>query len=208
MWWNNLNVLQFMYALRRLLIRNSIEPSNTGNCTHFDDALCELNELFDFPSKQNQHQETTIDYNDNEENYICERMLIQVDQESPNELQDNVLYFISGFVVRGLISKLKCKECIGELFLDPRDPHALKVKDYLIHAKFTCFKQKGDLILPFPALLKTVTAAEVLFKKRVQWQRCGIPYERNIDFKIQYAVLKVWPWSFSWVFCPFLSTCN
>ena len=48
--WNN-PFLQFMYALRRLFIRNSIEPSNTGNCTHFDDALCEPNGLFDFPSK-------------------------------------------------------------------------------------------------------------------------------------------------------------
>ena len=113
-WNNNPNVLQIMYSLRRLLIRNSIESSNTGNCTHFDDALCEPNGLFHFPSKQNQHQETTIDYNDNEENYSCERMLIQLDQASPNELQDSVLYYISGFVIRALISKLKCKECVGE----------------------------------------------------------------------------------------------
>ena len=42
-WNNNPNVLQFMYALRRLLIRNSIEPSNTGTCIHFDDTLCEPN---------------------------------------------------------------------------------------------------------------------------------------------------------------------
>ena len=47
----------------------TIEPSNTQSCTHFDDTLCEPDGLFDFPSKQNQHQETTIDYNDNEENY-------------------------------------------------------------------------------------------------------------------------------------------
>ena len=85
--------------MRRLLIRNSIGPCNTWNCTHFDDALCERNRLFDLPSKQNPHQETTIDYNANEENYICERMLIQLDQESPNELQDNILCYISGFVV-------------------------------------------------------------------------------------------------------------
>ena len=38
-WNNNPNVLQFMYAFRRLLIRNGIEPSNTGNCCHFDDAF-------------------------------------------------------------------------------------------------------------------------------------------------------------------------
>ena len=131
--------------------RNSIEPSYIGNCTHFDDALCEPNGLFDFPSKWNQHQETTIDYNDNEENCNCERILIQLDQESPNELQDNVLYYISGFVIGALISKLKCKECIGESLLDPKDPHALKVMDYPIHAKFTYFKQKGGPNSAFPS---------------------------------------------------------
>ena len=118
-------------------------------------------------------------------------MLIQLDLESPNELQDNVLCYILGFVIKALISKLKCMECIGELLLYPRDPHALKVTDNPIHAKFTCFKQKGDLILPpAPAIMKIVKAVEVLFKKRVQWQRWGITYERNIDLKIQYAVLK------------------
>ena len=105
-------------------------------------------------------------------------------------MQDTVSYYISGFVIRALISKLKCKECIGELFLDPRDPHALKVMDYPIPAKLTYFKQKRGLILPSAAVLKIVKAAEVLFNKRVQWQRQGITYERNIDLKIQYAILK------------------
>ena len=182
-WSNNPNVLQFIYALRRLLIKNSIEPTNTGNCIHFDDALCEP-DGFDFPSKWNQHQETTIDYNDNEETFSCERILIQLDQESPNELQDNVLYYISGLVVRALISKLKCKDCIGELLLDSRDPHALKVTDYPKNANFTCFNKERGLILPSPPVLKIVKAAEVLFKKRVQWQRWGITYERNVNLKI------------------------
>ena len=67
-------------------------------------------------------------------------MLYQLDEESPNELQDHVLCYISGFVIRALMSKLKYEECIGELLLDPRGPLALKVMDYPIHAKFTCFK--------------------------------------------------------------------
>ena len=59
-WSNNSNILQFMYVLRRLLIKNSIEPSNTGNCTHFNYTLYEPNGLFDFPSKWNQHQEPQL----------------------------------------------------------------------------------------------------------------------------------------------------
>ena len=104
----------------------------------------------------------------------------QLDQESLNELQDNVLYYISGFVVRASISKLKCKECIGELLLDPRDLHALKGTDYPIHAKFTYFKQKGGLILPSPAVWKIVKAAEVLFKKRVHGKDGESPMKRTL----------------------------
>ena len=44
--------------------------------------------------------------------------------------------------------------------------------------------------MPSLAVLKIFKAAEVFFKKRVQWQRQRITYERNIDLKIKYAVLK------------------
>ena len=108
-WNNNPNVLPFMYALRRLLISNSIEPSNTGNFTHFHDALYEPNGLFDFPFKA---ESTPRNHNWLQWQWR-ELQIIQLDQESPNELQDYVFYFILGFVVRALISKLKCKECIG-----------------------------------------------------------------------------------------------
>ena len=41
-------------ALRRILIRNSIEPSITQNCIHFDDAFFEPNGLYDLTIKRNQ----------------------------------------------------------------------------------------------------------------------------------------------------------
>ena len=47
-WNNNPNVLQFKYALRQIIIRNSIEPSKTGNCTNFEDSLCQTNGLLDY----------------------------------------------------------------------------------------------------------------------------------------------------------------
>ena len=47
-WNNNPNALQFKYALRQIIIRNSIEPSKTGNCTNFDDALSESEECCSF----------------------------------------------------------------------------------------------------------------------------------------------------------------
>ena len=91
---NNPNVQQFKYALQSILLRNSIEPSQTGNCTHFSDAMCESGGLFSIPSKRNQHQQEEIEVTDDIDQSAYEAMLIQLDQESPNELLDNVLYYI------------------------------------------------------------------------------------------------------------------
>ena len=71
-----------------------------------------------------------------------EAMLIQLDQESPNELLDNVLYYIAGFVVRSLLKVLKCGDCRSALLLDADDPHALHKEQYPFHAKLACFKTK------------------------------------------------------------------
>ena len=96
-----------------------------------------------------------------------EAMLIQLDQERPNELLDNVLYYIAGFVVRSLLKSLKCRDCRSALLLDVDDPHALHKERHPLHAKLACFKQSGGLIFPSQSVLKIVKAAKVLFKNRV-----------------------------------------
>ena len=124
------SVLQFKYALRKLIMRNSIEPSKTGNCTNFDQALCEPSGLLNFTWKHKQQvsnetlQPTVHDITE-------ERLLIHIDDECPNVLKDNILYYIGGFIVRKLIPKIHCKKCKNELFLDPGDPTAV-TKDHIL----------------------------------------------------------------------------
>ena len=89
-----------------------------------------------------------------------------------------------------MLKKLKCEDCQSELLLDVNDPHGFKAASYPYHAKFTCFKQNGGLYFPSMAVLKIVKATEVIFKKRVVWQDKGISREKNLDLKIQYAVLE------------------
>ena len=188
-WNNNPNVQQFKYALRSILLRNSIEPSQTGNCTHFSDALCESSGILNISSKRNQHREE-VQVTDDIDLSAYEAMLIQLDQESPNELLDNVLYYIAGFVVRSLLKSLKCIDCRSALLLDVDDPHALHKDRYPLHAKLTCFKQNRGLIFPSQSVLKIVKAAEVLFKNRVLFTDKQISYEKNLELKIQYGVLQ------------------
>ena len=87
-----------------------------------------------------------------------------------------------------LLPKPKCKECRSELLLNADDPHSFKVLEYPIHAKFTCFKQRGGLLLPSTAVLNIMKAAEVIFKKGYSGKK--VTLKKNIDLKIQYAVLK------------------
>ena len=78
----------------------------------------------------------------------CETIHRVLDQEIPNELLDNVLHYILGFIVRSLLPKLKCKKCRSKLLLDADDPHSFKPLQYPIHAYFMCFKQRGGLLFP------------------------------------------------------------
>ena len=66
---------------------------------HFQDSLCESNVLFNFTTMRNQYKEASTEIVEDLYLASCEYMLIELDQESPSELLDNVLYYISGFVV-------------------------------------------------------------------------------------------------------------
>ena len=48
----------------------------------------------------------------------------------------------------------------------------------------------GGLIFPSLAVLRIVKATEVLFKRRVMTNEIGITNEKNLDLKIQSAVLE------------------
>ncbi len=181
---NNPSALDMKYALRKILVRNSIEPAKTGNCTNFEDALCESKGLFGFCSKRKQ-TETSAE-TDPEVDPSCEKMLIELDQESPNELLDNVLYYIAGYIVRALMKHLHCDLCKAALLLDVDNPHAVNMASYLLFAHFTCFKQCGGLLFPSPAVLKIVKASEVVFKRQVLWQGKAICFDQHISQRMQH----------------------
>ena len=66
-----------------------------------------------------------------------ERTLIMIDDLVPNDLLDNNLYYISGFIVRSLLPKLQCSKCKEALLLDPTGPMVFKMVGFPVYAKFT-----------------------------------------------------------------------
>ena len=131
-----------------------------------------------------------VENNTEHENLESERIMIAMDHELPDCLKDNVLYYISGFLVRSLLKQLECTTCSSELLLDVDDSHARTRSVYPTQARFTCFKQESGIIFPSLAVLKIVKATEVLFKQKVIAQKIGITNERNLDLKIQSSILE------------------
>ena len=190
-WNNNPSAKDFRLALRRIVIRNSIEPSKTGNCTNFEDAFSESQGLLDFSWKRKQKPVDLVDSSASDTFSIsAERMLIENDLNSPNILRDNVLYYASGFIVSSLLSKLDCTSCRSELLLDPNDCYASNMSLFPFYAKFTTSKQKGGLVFPSIAVLKIVKATEVIFRRKVIENDIGISKEKHLDQKIQNSVLE------------------
>ena len=176
------------YALRSILVRNSIEPAKTGNCTHFEDALCQPHGLVTYSSQRHKSRVYTEEYDP--ETASCEKLLIELDQEGPSEMLDNVLYYIGGYILQSLLHKVDCEQCKEALLLVTENPHGQNMVFYPLQAKFTCFKQTGGLLSPSIALLKILKAAEVIFRRRVIEQGKGICFDKNLSAAIQSAVVE------------------
>ena len=188
--WNNPNVLQLKYALQRILIWNSIEPSTTGNCINFDGGLCDSTGYLDFSSKLKEHisHETDVQYDAEIQN--AETMMIYIDHQSPNDLKDSILYYMAGHIVQVILLKLQCLQCKKELLFDPDDPNALKMPSYPRYTSFARLRQKGGLIIPSPALMHIIKSTEVIFREHIVCNECGITTERNINLKIETGVVE------------------
>ena len=172
--------MEFKYALRRIILRNSIEPSKTGNCTSFEDSLCKLrrlNPLEDNDVMEGDHLTNTAS------------LMRYLDSELQNELTDNVLYYIAGFLVKSCLQKLECGNCKAELLLNESHAQYVQIANYPVFAKLTFFKQKKALTFPSVAVIKIVKATEAIFRQRVIEEQKGINYEKKLDQKIQSSVL-------------------
>ena len=185
---NNPTVVQLKAGLRSILLRNSIEPARTGNCTNFDDALSHLNGFLNFSLKSEGEQQN--DEVLSEDDISCEQMLIELDQESQNELQDSILYYIGGNIAWSLLKALQCSTCKSAVLLDPENPHGEDMSSYPPEAKFTSFKQKGGLLFPSLAVFKVIKTAEVIFKRRVLWEGKEMSFRKNLKKRIESAVLE------------------
>ena len=89
--------------------------------------------------------------------------MVSLDQEDPNDIRDNIMYYIGGYLVARMAAKVSCSSCKLLLFLNPSDPqqHTTNVPKY---ALLTARKQEGGLTFPSAPVLQIIKTTEVIFR--------------------------------------------
>lgn len=153
---NNPNALQFRYTIRKLLFRNSIKSSNNINCIQFDTDP--LGSVFDLTWKKKRKETIVHEENsetDDENNNTDTSIILQNTPIILQKLQENMLYYISGYVVKKL-KNINCYSC-AEALLQNNTEH-----NYAHYAHFSPFLDYNDnnLVRPSISVFKVILETE------------------------------------------------
>ena len=132
-WNNNPTALQFKYALKSLLLKNKIESPCTANCLPQSEA-------------------DNIDRSSGRVDPAVHHLLL-----SSNVWRADVLYYISGFVVKNLLESIDFPDCVSALY----DNSSTSIAHDFQKPKslFNC-KQYGNLMLPSDSVYRVVACVD------------------------------------------------
>ncbi|KAM3605598.1 uncharacterized protein V6R79_001603 [Siganus canaliculatus] len=171
-WNNNPNASQFKYIFRKLMARcGVVKPSSKGNVTPQDDteslpagAMSSTAQTYSVDISTNL---SAVDMSSAEGEDLPSPLadiaaLVHDHSYLPKHfdgLVDNILVYISGFVVRLTIKKLSCDICRASLVTDAESAR----KDQSYH--LLTMKNNGGLVIPSQGTVKVVRAAEWVIRQ-------------------------------------------
>ena len=142
--------MQLKYALRSLLLKYKVEAPATAKCVA----------TFDAKVQETSQIDTSVS---------C--LLL-----SANLWRADVLYYISGYIVRQILTSIDCPECVEALFDNSEVDHAYQRSTSL----FSC-KKYGNLNSPSQSVYSVVSTVDRLARKELcTWSTMS-----------QYEVLKI-----------------
>lgn len=168
-WNNNPNVLQFKYALRALLQKNGILPSEKGNCVSLP---CDNN----LHSGENSVQEDEVITDPK-----CEFLIRSLEKPSP--YHSDVLYYICGYISRKIIQKNQCDECRSYLITtrDKSPPQA---------ARLTVRRDNGGLLYGNKDMFSIIVMADKVLRHLLISEKGG-PFRSVNEKTIMRVALEV-----------------
>lgn len=154
-WNNNPNTQQLKWALRQLLYRNSVTPSVSANCSDLE-SYC--TPAFEFRSEDRQFQDVLHEVTN--KNGI-DNLLNCLNENKLSEFQENVVFYIAGYIVCCLVNATTCSHCIEILTYKSGASidHSYSTPTEA-YKSFTNFVTRGGLVYASDVVYKIVHFAE------------------------------------------------
>lgn len=150
-WNNNPNALQFKWALRAILQKNSIAPSKNANVSVEEPS----NRLF-LPN-----QSDALRHNNPDMQKFAKLL------NEPSEFHDHILHYVAGYVSRHVMDDCKCTQCCMALHRNSATPDGISDHTYFADGTagaFTRRKDRGGLIKPRDDVFRIVKTTDKIFR--------------------------------------------
>lgn len=140
---NNPTAKQFKSALKKLIIHTEIREKNTGNCINLEDIP-----ILNVSSSSSQNSINIINETVNSnKKWLNVFRTVETDHDYSfnmclplytTQYKNEVISYIAGYIIRKLMKKLNCVECIN----------ALTVRDAETNQNLINIKSRGSLLYP------------------------------------------------------------
>lgn len=172
-WNNNPNCQQFQSSMKALLLKNCLPPGSNSNVSESDCAS-------DLPVCYLRSQKRKIISNDidplEDESFIYFQAL---ESYFLSDYQNNILYYIAGFICRKVRKSLDCEECVSLLLrsnelAEKNVDHSYAKKPLDDYSGFTKRISRGGLLLASESVFKVVQFCEKSFRSAVKGSHVSI----------------------------------
>jgi len=158
--YNNPNILQFKTALKKILMKNAITCKTNGNRNTFDNYV--FGDLLEF--KWNRKNDNLNNFDEKEDKIDEDIVNIMTLLNSSNkimiEAKENILYYITGYIVIKVCKIIDCNSCISSL-IENRSEHNYSLP--LRHKQFVLLKNQGGLVVTSNCVYRIIKESEISF---------------------------------------------
>ena len=114
-WNNNPNSMQLKYTLRQMLFRNAVKASKNSNCIDFSESF--TSGIIPIFHKRKHRSPLVEETPENDSGFTPEEQLLveQLEEKGHSEFMENILFYISGYIVTKLITLISCTACRSSL---------------------------------------------------------------------------------------------
>ena len=157
-----------------MLFRNAVKASKNSNCIDFSESFSSgIIPIF----HKRKHRSPLIEEEkpENDSGFtLTEQLLVeQLVERGHSEFMENILFYISGFIVTKLIKLITCTACRSCLISSPSSPSVdhdycgtktTQHSDTPTASAFTLFINRGGLTIPSQSVFAVVKYAEHIFR--------------------------------------------